>query len=145
MSHTYASVLAHCVFSTKGRRDLIHDPIALWHYLALVARDKRLLLMAAGGTKNHVHLLLAVPPALCLATALRDLKAHSSRWIGEHGHRFAWQEGYGPFSVSQSQRQVVIDYIDRQEEHHRKGTFEQEFVTLLRKAGIEYDPKFIFG
>jgi putative transposase len=145
MSHSYSSVLAHCVFSTKGRGDLIHDPAALWRYLAVVARDKRLLMLAAGGTRNHVHLLLAVPPALCLATALRDLKAHSSRWMGEHGHRFAWQEGYGAFSVSQSQRQTVIDYIDRQEEHHRKWTFEQEFVTLLRKAGIEYDPKFVFG
>ncbi len=88
---------------------------------------------------------MALPPALCLATALRELNAHSSRGMGEHGCRFVWQEGYGAFSVSKAQQQVVIDYIGRQEEHHRKWSFEQEFLTLLRKSGIEYDPRFVFG
>lgn len=138
-------MLAHCVFSTKNRSDLVPDPAALWRYLGVVARDKKLLLITAGGTANHAHLLLGVPPAICLATAVRDLKAHSSRWIGEHGRRFAWQEGYAAFSVSQSLRQRVVDYIDGQEEHHRKWTFEQELLTLLRKSGIEYDPRFVFG
>ena len=127
MSHTHASVLVHCVFSTKLRAPLIPEPEALWRYLAVLARDRKILLFAAGGTANHVHLLLSVPPALCLATALRELKAHSSRWIREHAGRFAWQEGYGAFSVSQAQRQAVIDYIEGEEEHHRKWTFEQEF------------------
>ncbi|MFZ0706995.1 MAG: transposase [Candidatus Korobacteraceae bacterium] len=145
MSHTYSSMLVHCVFSTKGRTDNIPDPEALWRYLGVVARDKKLLLMAAGGTTNHVHLLLGISPAMCLSTGLRDLKAHSSRWIGEHGCRFSWQEGYGAFSVSQSQRQVVIDYIDGQAEHHKTWSFEQEFLTLLKKSGLEYDPRFVFG
>jgi REP element-mobilizing transposase RayT len=79
MSHTHASVLVHCVFSTKQRANLIRNPEALWRYLAVVARDKKIALLAAGGTANHVHLLLAVPPVLPLATALRELKAHSSR------------------------------------------------------------------
>ena len=73
---------------------------------------------------------LSVPPVMPLATALRELKAHSSRWLREHGYRFAWQEGYGAFSVGQSQRQAVIDYIGIQEQHHHKWTFEQEFATL---------------
>ena len=145
MSHTHASVLVHCVFSTKQRANLISDPEALWRYLAVVARDKKITLLAAGGTANHVHLLLAVPPVLPLATALRELKAHSSRWLREHGHRFAWQEGYGAFSVGQSQRQVVMDYIAAQARHHNKWSFEQEFMTLLRKAGVEYDQRFVFG
>ena len=145
MPHTHASVLVHCVFSTKNRVNLIVEPEALWRYLAVLARDRKINLFAAGGTANHAHLLLALPPALCLATALRELKAHSSRWIREHGHRFAWQEGYGAFSVSKAQQQVVIDYIGRQEEHHRKWSFEQEFPTLLRKSRIEYDPRFVFG
>jgi REP-associated tyrosine transposase len=110
-----------------------------------VARDKKITLLAAGGTANHVHLLLAVPPVLPLATVLRELKAHSSRWLREHGHRFAWQEGYGAFSVSQAQRQAVMDYIAAQEAHHAKWTFEQEFITLLRKSGVEYDARFVFG
>jgi REP-associated tyrosine transposase len=145
MSHTQASVLVHCVFSTKNRANLIRNPEELWRYLAVVARDRKVILLAAGGTANHVHLLLAVPPALPLATALRELKAHSSRWLREHGHRFAWQEGYGAFSVGQAQRQAVMDYIGDQETHHAKWTFEQEFITLLRKSGVEYDPRFVFG
>jgi hypothetical protein len=80
-----------------------------------------------------------------LAEAVKKLKGNSSRWISEHGSTFAWQEGYGAFSVGQSQRQVVIDYIARQEAHHRKWSFEQEFETLLRKSGITYDPDRIFG
>ena len=145
MSHTHASVLVHCVFSTKNRADLIRNPEELWRYLAVVARDKKITLLAAGGTANHVHLLLAVPPVLPLATALRELKAHSSRWLREHGYRFAWQEGYGAFSVSHAQRQVVMDYIAAQAAHHAKWSFEQEFMTLLRKSGVEYDPRFVFG
>jgi putative transposase len=145
MSHTHASVLVHYVFSTKERANLIRNPEALWRYLAVLARDKKIALLAAGGSANHVHLLLAVPPILPLATALRELKAHSSRWMREYGQRFAWQEGYGAFSVSQSQRQTVLDYIAGQEAHHTKWTFEQEFMTLLRKSGVEYDPRFVFG
>jgi REP element-mobilizing transposase RayT len=102
-------------------------------------------LLAAGGTTNHIHLLLAVPPVLPLAKAVQELKGNSSRWLHEHGHQFAWQEGYGAFSVSQSQRQTVIDYIGNQAEHHKKWSFEQEFMTLLRKANVEYDPRFVFG
>ena len=80
-----------------------------------------------------------------LAQAMRDLKGNSSRMLGEMGQGFAWQEGYGAFSVSHSQRQVVADYIANQEAHHQKWSFEQEFVALLRKAGVEYDPQYVFG
>ena len=102
-------------------------------------------MLAAGGTANHVHLLLAVPPALPLAKAVQELKDSSSRWLHEHGHHFAWQEGYGAFSISQSQRQTVIDYIDGQPEHHKKWSFEQEFMTLLKKSGVKYDARIVFG
>jgi REP element-mobilizing transposase RayT len=141
MSHTHASVLVHCVFSTKQRINMIPDPEALWRYLAVVARDNNITMLAAGGTKNHAHLLPIVP----LAKAMKELKGSSSRWLHEHGHKFVWQEGYGAFSVSQAQRQTVIDYISNQQEHHRKWSFEQEFMTLLRKSGMEYDPRFVFG
>jgi putative transposase len=145
MSHTHASVLVHCVFSTKQRANMIRDPDSLWRYLAALAQDNQITLFAAGGTSKHVHLLLAVPPVLPLAKAVQELKGSSSRWLHEHGHAFAWQEGYGAFSVSQSQRQTVIDYIAKQPEHHQKWSFEQEFMALLRKSGVEYDPRFVFG
>jgi REP element-mobilizing transposase RayT len=145
MSHTHASVLVHCVFSTKQRANIIPDPEAIWRYLAVVARDHKITLLAAGGTANHTHLLMAIPPVLPLAKAVQELKASSSRWLHEHGYRFAWQEGYGAFSVSQSQRQTVIDYIAKQAEHHKQWSFEQEFMTLLRRSRVEYDPRFVFG
>jgi putative transposase len=145
MSHTHASNLVHCVFSTKDRANLIKHPDALGRYISGIATGKHITLVAAGGTANHIHLLISLPPAMPLAQAMRDLKGNSSRVLGEMGHSFSWQEGYGAFSVSHSQRQVVADYIANQEAHHRKWSFEQEFVALLRKAGVEYDARYVFG
>ncbi len=76
---------------------------------------------------------------------MQEVKGNSSRWLNETQRRFAWQQGYGAFSVSQSQRGAVIRYIDNQEEHHRKRSFEEEFVALLRKCGMSHDPKYVFG
>ena len=135
----------HCVFSTKDRADLIRDPERLRQYLTGIARGKNIPLVAAGGTRNHLHVLLALPPAMPLAKAVQDLKGNSSRWLNESSSGFAWQRGYGAFSVSESRRQAVIAYIAGQEEHHRKWTFEQEFLTLLRKSRVEVDPRFVFG
>jgi REP element-mobilizing transposase RayT len=145
MSHSHGSVLVHCVFSTKNRANIIPDCAALWRYMAVLAKDNKITLLAAGGTKNHVHLLMGVPPVLPLAKIMKELKGSSSRWLHERGHRFMWQEGYGAFSVNPSQRQTVIDYIDGQAEHHAKWSFEQEFMTLLKRSGVEYDRRFVFG
>ena len=145
MSHTYSSVLVHCVFSTKNRANIIPDCQSLWRYLAVLAKDNKVPLLAAGGTKNHVHLLLGLPPVSPVAKIMKELKGSSSRWLHEHGHRFAWQEGYGVFSVNPAQRETVTRYIDTQADHHRKWSFEQEFLTLLKKSGAEYDPRFVFG
>ncbi|MGC2107883.1 MAG: IS200/IS605 family transposase [Candidatus Korobacteraceae bacterium] len=145
MSHTHAWVLVHCVFSTKQRANLIPDPTELCRYLTGVARAKNITLLAAGGTANHIHLLIAVQPTIPLAKAVQELKGNSSRWLRERGVDFAWQEGYGAFSVSQSQKHVVADYIAHQAEHHRKWSFEQEFMTLLQKSGATYDGRYVFG
>jgi REP element-mobilizing transposase RayT len=144
MAHTYASNFIHCVFSTKDRRPLI--PAArkteLYAYLGGIARGEGLSLISAGGTANHVHLLFVLPAVCSLAHAVQKLKGSSSRWMGDG---FAWQEGYGAFSVSPSQIAIVKGYIQKQEQHHRERDFEQEFVTLLRHCGIEYDERFVFG
>ena len=144
MPHTYASIFIHCVFSTKERRPLIPaDRTAeLYAYLGVIARGEGFSLIAAGGTTNHLHLLLELPPPCTLARAIQKLKGSSSRWMGDG---FSWQQGYGAFSVSPSQLEVVKGYIKNQEEHHRKRDFEQEFVTLLRNCGIEFDERYIFG
>ena len=145
MSHTHTWVLVHVVFSTKERANLIPDVSELCRYVTGVAKAKKLILLAAGGTSNHVHLLLALNPALALSKAVQDLKGNSSRWLGERGVQFAWQEGYGAFGVSHSQKDAVAYYIGRQEEHHRKWSFEQEFMTLLRKSSASYDSRYVFG
>jgi len=88
---------------------------------------------------------LHCPASVPLAKAVQVLKANSSRWLGEHGFEFAWQEGYGAFSVSASNRDAVRHYIEHQAEHHAKHSFEDEFVSLLRKSRVEYDPQFVFG
>jgi len=145
MPHTLARNLVHCAFSTKDRLPLIREPEQLWRHLGVIARAKNIALLTAGGTANHVHILLALSPTMTLANAIQNLKAHSSRWMKEEVHKFAWQEGYGAFGVSESQRGTVLGYIARQPEHHRKWTYEQEFATLVRKSGLEYDPRYLFG
>jgi REP element-mobilizing transposase RayT len=106
-------------------------------YLIGIAKEYAIDVKAIGGTGDHVHALIAVPPRLSVATVVRTLKANSSKWMNESGHLFAWQQGYGVFSVSSSNVNVVCDYILRQKEHHRTRSFEEEFQEFLRKHGIE--------
>jgi putative transposase len=140
MSHTYANIYIHCIFSTKERKPCIAaDRMAdLFAYLCGIARSEGFTLISARGTANHVHLLLVLPATLSISTAVQMLKGSSSRWLGKG---FAWQEGYGAFSVSPSQVATVKRYIAGQEEHHRKRRFEEEFTEMLRKCGLEYDPR----
>ncbi len=145
MSHAYSHNLLHCVFGTKQRQNLIHKPEDLWRYVAALAYAKKIHVLAAGGTSNHLHLLILLPQTITLATAMQELKANSSRWLREMSAKFQWQEGYGAFSVSQSQRQAVMDYIANQVQHHQKRSFEDEFLALLKNSGVPYDPRFVFG
>ena len=97
-------------------------------------------MLAAGGTQNPVHLLLRLPPVRPVSESMRDLKANSSRYRNETSGRFAWQDGYAAISVSPSQVPRVRAYIENQERHHARRTFEQELVALLDKSGVEYEP-----
>ncbi len=114
----------------------------MYAYFGGIAQGEGLCLIAAGGTANHVHLLITLPSKVSLATAVQKLKGSSSRWIGPE---FSWQEGYGAFSVSPSQVPVVKRYIQNQEIRHRTQPFEVEFTTFLRNCGIEYDDRYVFG
>jgi len=146
MSHSYAQNHIHLVFSTKGRRKLIARALQrrLWAYMAGVFKHYNILVFAIGGMDDHVHALFRLPPTMTLARAVSLLKANSSRWISEQGTRFSWQKGYDAFSVSSSNISTVIKYIDNQEMHHRKMSFEQEFIALLDRHGVQYDPKTVF-
>ena len=139
MSHTYTLNLLHVVFSTKNRAPLISNLGSLIKNLRGLARNKNIDVLAAGGTQNHVHLLLRIPPTRPVSESIRDLKANSSRCMSEMSGHFAWQEGYAAISVSPSQVDAVRAYIDGQEQHHAKRTYEQEIMTLLEKSGVSYE------
>jgi REP element-mobilizing transposase RayT len=105
-------------------------------------------LLAAGGANDHVHLLVRVPTTVTIAKCVQSIKAVSSKWVHETFSNFAgfaWQEGYGAFSVGISQVDETVAYIESQEEHHRRHTFEEELISFLKKHDIEYDPRFVFG
>jgi len=147
MAHAYIANFVHYVFATKGRRDLIPKDRQeqLWAYLLGIANNLHLKTLAVGGTTNHVHVLVGLPPTITVAQAVQKLKANSSRWLNQQGLNFQWQEGYGAFSVSPSLVSTVQAYIRNQEEHHRKRSFEEEFRALLEKSGVVYDREELFA
>ena len=147
MPHTYCTNLIHCVFSTKERVDSIAQDVRerLFAYMLGIAKNLDIEILALGGTSNHIHMLMAVPAKRSLSEVIRDLKANSSRWMSENGPEFSWQQGFGAFSVSPSQVPAVKQYIRGQVEHHKKRNFEEEFILLLKKSGVDYDPQYVFG
>ena len=148
MSHTYVSELIHCVFSTKHRRNAIAPDVQplLWAFIGGIARKNGFKALTVGGIENHVQILMSLPATLPLAKAMQLIKGASSHWMNEtHTRGFAWQEGYGAFTLGVSQKNDTIAYIRSQAEHHRKRTFEEEFVAFLKKNGVEYDPNHVWG
>jgi putative transposase len=150
MSHSYTSSLFHCVFSTKERRKIITSELQLrlWPYLGGIARDNHMKALAIGGVEDHVHLLLSLPSTLAPAKAIQLIKANSSKWIHEQFpdlSKFSWQEGYGAFSLGKSQETATVKYIQNQAEHHRVMTFQEEFLAILKKYEIDYDPRYVWG
>jgi REP element-mobilizing transposase RayT len=149
MPSTYTNLLYHLVFSTKERRPFITPELQheLHPYRGGIILDARGVPLEIGGVADHVHILAKLPATLSIADALRLIKSNSSKWAGERPdvvRTFAWQEGYAAFTVSKSQVDIVREYIQNQEEHHRKKTFKQELVSLLKKNDIEYDEKYLW-
>src|SRR5438045_1251710 len=148
MGHTYTSNLYHCVFSTKERVHCISEDFQpkLWDYIGGIARNNGMTSLRVGGITNHVHVLLGLPANIAIAKAMQLIKGGSSKWLNEHPlrFRFAWQEGYGAFSIGISQVSATIQYIENQKEHHRKQTFEEEYVAFLKKHDVPYDLKYVF-
>lgn len=149
MAHTYCCALFHCVFSTKERRKLIVGDLQerLWAYIGGIAREHEMKALAVGGTDDHVHILLSLPSTMPIAQAMRTIKHGSSQWMHETcgSVEFAWQEGYGAFSIGWNQVNVTAAYIARQREHHRRRDFQAEFVAFLKKHHMEYAPQYVWG
>ncbi len=149
MSHSYVSNFMHCAFSTKDRHPFIDAELEsrLLPYIGGIARENRMKALAIGGTADHVHALLSLPGMMSFAKAVQLVKGGSSKWVHEtfaEHRKFERQEGYGAFRVSASQLPKTIAYINRQKEHHRKKTFQEEFLELLKKHGIEHDSRYVF-
>jgi putative transposase len=146
---SYVSSHFHCVFSTKARRPLIPPPLRdrLWPFLGGIARENQMTAIEIGGMPDHVHILLSLPSTLSIAKALQFIKGGSSKWVHDTfpEHRlFGWQVKYGAFGVSVSLLDKTIEYIKNQEEHHRKVTFQEEFLAFLKRHRVAYDPRYLW-
>jgi len=146
--HSFTSILIHCVWSTKKRESFLGSEVRnrLWPYLGGIARENRMKALAIGGVADHVHMLISLPRTLSVSKALQLHKSNSSKWIHETFsklHSFEWQEGYGAFSIGITAVDATVGYIRDQAEHHRKRSFRDEFVAMLRRHGLDYDERML--
>jgi REP element-mobilizing transposase RayT len=147
MSSTHLSLHYHLIFATKNHEPLI---VQTWRarlhaYMGGILSSLEIVPEIVGGVEDHVHILAGLPATHRLADVLREIKSVSSRWVHEEIGltAFAWQEGYGAFTVSASQCEIVRRYIAGQEEHHRTRTFKEEYLELLQKSGVNFDPRYL--
>ena len=146
---TFTNLRVHFIWSTKNREPLIRDDFEtdLYAYIGGILRERKHVLLSAGGIADHIHLLVGMHPQQSISDLVRDVKSNSSIWIHKDQtglSDFAWQSGYGAFSVSQSAVPQVSDYIGNQKEHHSATSFKSEFIKFLDRHGIEYDEKYIW-
>lgn len=146
---TFTNLLFHIVYSTRYRRSVIEKSWQddLYGYTGGIIRDHKGTLLCMGGVSDHVHLLAKLSPTIAVSDMLRLIKSNASKMVNESIRPripFEWQPGYAAFSVSESQFERVRDYILNQEEHHRKKSFQEEFLNLLKKHNITYDQRYVF-
>ncbi len=147
MPHTSGNILLHVIFSTHGRRPLIKPGFRadLFAYLGGIIRESNGTALIINGIADHVHMLVRIRPKHSPAEIVRAVKANSSRWVRKKWDAdFAWQTGYGVFSVSESNVGEVTKYIAEQEEHHRKHSFQEEYIAFLKKNKVAYDERYIW-
>lgn len=150
MANTYTSIHLHLVFSTKNRERWITPDIeqSIWSYMGGICRSHGVKALHIGGVEDHVHLLISLPTTMALSEWMRRLKGESSKWISGQWpalKAFSWQDGYGAFSVGQSQVADTIQYITRQREHHAKSSFENEYRKFLMMHNLPVDERYLLG
>lgn len=149
MPQSLSRVLVHLVFSTKNREPVFTPEVRaeLFPYLSVVLNNDGCPSLRVGGVADHVHMLFGLSRTRTQAQVVENVKTCSSKWVKTRGPalaQFHWQAGYGAFSVSPTEADAVIDYIDRQAEHHRSATFQDEYRTLLRRDGIDWDERYVW-
>lgn len=145
---TYTQILYQIVFGTKHHAHTLSKPgrDELYKYISGILRNKNCILYQINGVENHMHILTHLHPAVALSDLIKDIKLASSKFIKEEKlfPQFdGWQVGYSAFTYSQDRKEVLINYIKNQEEHHKKKSFREEYVELLKEHGVEYDEKYL--
>jgi putative transposase len=150
MAQTLVNLMVHIIFSTKNREPAITAKIEpeLFAYIGGILRNNESRLLDAGGTADHVHLLISQSKNIALSSLMKDVKKDSSSWIKTKGlefRNFHWQDGYGAFSIGMSDMAAVKQYVSGQKEHHRKRSFKEELIQFLDDYGIEYDERYLWS
>src|SRR6267143_5934042 len=149
MANTFSQIYIQTVFAVSGRLSLIKPTFKedLYKYISGIGRNQGQKLISINGMSDHVHILIGLRPAMALADLVREIKADSTNFINKKKWvrgRFNWQEGYGAFSYGHSQLDTIIRYIQNQEQHHRRSSFKNEYLTLLRRFDIAFEQKYVF-
>ena len=149
MPNTYTQLYIHIVFSVKGRQALIPKAhkAELHGYIMGIIKNKKQTAIQINSMPDHVHILVGITPDTAISDLVRDIKAHSSKFINKKQWvvgRFEWQEGFGAFSYAQSQLGDIVNYIKNQEEHHRQKTFREEYLEILKRFNVDYNEKYVF-
>ncbi len=149
MAHSLSQIYLHIVFHTQYDGVLLQeeDCLKMYAYIDGILRNKGSLIIQIGGRPDHIHILCTLPRTITVAELVEDIKKCSSKWvktIGSRYSRFAWQGGYGAFSVSASQLEKTKQYIVNQQEHHRTRTFREEYEAFLKLYNVEYDERYVF-
>ena len=150
MANTYSSLFYHFVFSTKNRTAFIRPEIEtrVWAYIGGIAREQKMAAIQIGGVDDHIHALVMAPPTLAPFEIAKYIKRDSSKWIHEtfaELQDFAWQDGYGAFTVSKSNVSAVANYIQNQRRHHQGRTFQDEYREFLNRHEVDYDERYVWG
>jgi putative transposase len=149
MPNTYTKIYIHAVFAVQKRIMLIRDDWKdeLFAYMGGIIKTNGHKPLAINGMSDHIHTFIGMKPAQSLSDLMQDIKASSSKWINDKGlikGHFNWQDGYGAFSYAHSQIDTVIKYINNQQTHHKKKTFKEEYLDMLKKFDVEYNEKYLF-
>ncbi|MFK5926716.1 MAG: IS200/IS605 family transposase [Desulfuromusa sp.] len=149
MASTLTNLIYHVVFSTKGREPMIVPSIRdeLYRYIGGIVKNEGGIMLEIGGMPDHLHLVVKLKPTHELSKIMQKIKGNTSKWINGQGKlkdRFSWQDGYGAFSVSESQVPIVIRYVKNQETHHRKLSFKGEFIQILERNQVEYEERYLW-
>lgn len=149
MANTFSQIYIHIVFAVKGRQNLISNNFKdeIYKYISGIVRNKKQKMLAIKGMPDHIHIFIGLLPDMKISDLVRDIKSNSSGFINEKKFvkgKFEWQKGYGAFSYSNSQIDSVVKYIQNQENHHKSKSFREEYLELLKKFNVEFNPEYLF-